>query len=291
MNLCDPKELKSLLSRHDFRNARSLGQNFLINPTVPERMVSLSNIDKTCGVVEIGPGVGALSVELARAAGRVVSVEIDRRLEPVLGETLQGFDNIRVVFADAMKTDLKKLAEEHLGGLRLFACANLPYYITTPVIVRLLESRIFEAVTVMVQREAAERFCAKPGDKNYVAVTAQVNFYAKPEILFDISPNSFLPPPHVISSVLRFSVCKKPPVETCDEAFLFEVIRLSFANRRKTLLNALSMGLRIGKDELGRVLGEADIDGSVRGERLSLEQFCRISNGLWHYNAKIRPRE
>ena len=277
-NLCDPAYLKELLKRHGFSTAKSLGQNFLIDPSVPARMAGISGACGDCGVIEIGPGVGTMSAELAARAGKLVAVELDRRLEPILAETLAEFDNIEIIFGDVLKTDLKKLAEERLGGLRLFACANLPYYITTKAVMHLLEPGIFEAVTVMVQREAAERFCAQPGDKDYVAATAKARFLAKPEICFDIPPSAFLPNPHVRSSALKFS--RREDMPFYDRELVFKIIDAAFSSRRKTMLNTLSAGLTIGRDEVGDILKIAGVEAGVRGETLSVEEFCRIAAAI-----------
>ncbi len=282
MNLCDAAELKGLLNRHGFRFSRSLGQNFLIDPQIPRRIAQASGADGRTGVLEIGPGVGALTRELCRRAGRVVAVELDARLEPVLGETMAEFDNFTLLQGDVLKLDLPRLAEESFPGLTPVVCANLPYNITTPVLTRLVESRIFTAMTVMVQREVARRIAAEPGTPDYGAFSVFMQYYTQPELVFEVPPESFLPAPKVWSAVLHCRVREAPAVGTaCGEAFFFRVVRSAFAQRRKTLVNSLSSGLPHTKEQIARAVVSCGLPPDVRGERLGLEAFAALADRLW----------
>ena len=282
MDLCNINELKPLLARHGFRFSKSMGQNFLIASWVPERIAAESGADRTCGVLEIGPGVGTLTRELCAQAGKVVSVELDRALLPVLAETLSGFPNVSVVSGDVMKLDLAALTVEELKGLRPCVCANLPYNITTPVLTRLLESKLFSSLTVMIQREVAARICAPPGTKDYGAFSVFCQYHAECERLFDVPPECFLPAPKVTSTVVRLTPLAAPPVETADEDAFFAVVRAAFAQRRKTLLNALSVvyGRRYSKDTLREILAACGLEENVRGERLGLAEFAALAKRL-----------
>jgi len=281
MNLTDPKTLKSLLERHGFRFSKALGQNFLIAPWVLRKIAEAAELDKGCGVLEIGPGVGCLTAELAERAGKVVAVELDRALKPVLAETLRGLDNVEVLFADALKTDFPKLTAEKFAGLRPRCCANLPYSVTTPVLTALLEPRVFERVTVMVQREVARRICAKPGTAEYGAFTVFCDWHAAPEMLFDVPPDCFLPRPKVTSAVLRFKALKAPPASVRDEALFFRVVRAAFNQRRKTLENALANGLGgVPKAEIGAAIADLGLDPRVRGETLGVREFAALADRL-----------
>lgn len=281
MNLCDIREIRALLERHGFRFSKAKGQNFLVRSWVPERIAREAAIDETCGVLEVGPGVGPLTEQLCRRAGRVVAVEVDRRLEPILAETVGGFPNLTVRFGDVLKTDLPALVRESFPGLRPVACANLPYYITTPVLTALLESRAFAAVTVMVQKEVAERICAGPGTAGYGAFTVFCRYYARPRMLFDVPPDCFLPRPQVTSSVLTLETLAEPPCPVDDEALFFRVVRASFAQRRKTLCNGLAAGFpTVPKARLAEVLAACGLPENVRGETLDLPQFAAVARAL-----------
>ncbi len=281
MNLCDIREIRALLERHGFRFSKAKGQNFLVRSWVPERIAQEAAIDETCGVLEVGPGVGPLTEQLCRHAGRVVAVEVDRRLEPILAETVGGFPNLTVRFGDVLKTDLPALVRESFPGLRPVACANLPYYITTPVLTALLESRAFAAVTVMVQKEVAERICAGPGTAGYGAFTVFCRYYARPRMLFDVPPDCFLPRPQVTSSVLTLETLAEPPCPVDDEALFFRVVRASFAQRRKTLCNGLAAGFpSVPKARLAEVLAACGLPENVRGETLDLPQFAAVARAL-----------
>lgn len=282
MDLCNINELKPLLARHGFRFSKSMGQNFLIAPWVPERIAAESGTDRDCGVVEIGPGVGCLTRELARRAGKVAAIELDRDLLPVLAETLAGCPNAEVVPGDVMKLDLAALAAERLTGFTPTVCANLPYNITTPVLTRLLESKLFSSVTVMIQREVAARICAPPGSKDYGAFSVFCQYHADCAALFDVGPECFMPAPKVTSTVVRLTPLAAPPVEVRDEKAFFAVVHAAFAQRRKTLLNALSAayGSRCSKDTLREAIAACGLGENVRGERLGLREFAGLAERL-----------
>ncbi len=278
MDLANIRDVKDLLGRHGFRFSKSLGQNFLIADWVPRDIAEAAGLDKSCGVVEIGPGVGCLTRELAQRAGKVVSIELDKSLLPVLAETLADFDNVEVVPGDVMKLDLAALSADRLNGFTLHVCANLPYNITTPVITKLLESGLFASLTVMIQKEVARRICAAPGTADYGAFSLLCQYYADCDLLFDVPAGCFLPAPKVTSAVVRLAVREAPPVEVPPDA-LFRVVRAAFAQRRKTLLNALASayGKAFSKDELRQVILDCGLPETVRGEALGLEQFAELA--------------
>ncbi len=284
-NLSDISVIKKILSEHGFTFSKSLGQNFLINPTVCPRMAEACGADCDTGVLEIGAGIGVLTAELAKRAKKVVSLELDTRLIPVLAETLGEFSNVEVLNADVLKLDLNKLIDDCFQGMHVAVCANLPYYITSPVIMALLESRIpVDAVTVMVQKEAAARLCAPVGSRDAGAVTVAVNYYAQAEKLFDVSAGSFMPAPKVDSSVIRLNIRKEPPVEVSDEKFFFRVIKAAFGQRRKTASNSLSAGLGIPKDKVSSAIAAAGFEPSVRAESLTMQELARLSECLLNMN-------
>lgn len=284
-NLSDISVIKKILSEHGFTFSKSLGQNFLINPTVCPRMAEACGADSDTGVLEIGAGIGVLTAELAKRAKKVVSLELDTRLIPVLAETLGEFSNVEVLNADVLKIDLNKLIDDCFQGMHVAVCANLPYYITSPVIMALLESRIpVDAVTVMVQKEAAARLCAPVGSRDAGAVTVAVNYYAQAEKLFDVSAGSFMPAPKVDSSVIRLNIRKEPPVEVSDEKFFFRVIKAAFGQRRKTASNSLSAGLGIPKDKVSAAIAAAGFEPSVRAESLTMQELTRLSECLLNMN-------
>lgn len=273
--------MKGLLEEFGFHFSKSKGQNFLTQRWVPRRIVEASEIDENCGVVEIGPGFGPLTQELCLRAGRVVALEVDTTLRPVLQRTVGEFDNLEIIFTDALKADLSALVAEKFGDLRPAACANLPYYITSPVLTKLLESQCFSSVTVMVQKEVAQRICARPGSGDYSAFTILCQYYAQPELLFDVPPDCFMPRPKVTSAVVRLKTRTAPPAEILDPAVFFRTVRASFAMRRKTLLNGLSAGFgSLSKAQLTEILESCGIFPSVRGETLSIEAFATIANAL-----------
>ena len=277
MDLCNINDVKALLARHGFRFSKSMGQNFLIDPQVPRDIASASGADGTCGVLEIGPGIGALTVQLAARAGRVAAVELDRALLPILGETLAGFDNVRIVPGDALKLDLSALVDEQFKGLVPMVCANLPYNITSPVLTALIECGRFAAVTVMIQREVALRICAAPGTADYGAFSVYCQYHTEPVIQFEVPPESFIPQPRVTSAVLRMTPRAKPDCVE-DEAFFFRVVRASFALRRKTLVNSLSTAFP--RDAAARSVAACGLPADVRGERLGIPEFAALARCL-----------
>lgn len=281
LDVCDPQVMRSLLAEFGFHFSKSKGQNFLTQRWVPERIVRESGIDETCGAVEIGPGFGPLTQELCLRAGKVVALEVDTTLRPVLEKTVGEFDNLEILFTDAQKADLPKLVAEKFGNLTPTACANLPYYITSPVLTKLLESRCFASVTVMVQKEVAQRICAKAGSADYSAFTVLCNYYAEPKLLFDVPPSCFMPQPKVTSAVVCLKTRTQPPAEIADEALFFRTVRAAFAMRRKTLLNCLSAGFpQKNKAELTEIMQSVGISPTVRGETLDIPTFAALSNAL-----------
>ena len=281
MNLADVNSVKRLLESEGFSFKKSLGQNFLIDQSVCPRMANAA-CDGNTGVLEIGAGAGVLTAELAKRAKRVVSVELDERLRPILQKTLGEYENVEVVFADAMKIDLSALIAEKFSDCeRVCVCANLPYYITSPIIMMLLESRLpIDSVTVMVQKEAAERLCAKVGSREAGAVTVAVNYYAESEILFGVPRGSFMPPPNVDSAVIQLKIRSVPPINVTDEKFFFSLVKACFAQRRKTLVNTVSNTLHIDKDLLRTALSNIGESETARGEKLSMEALSNLSNEI-----------
>ena len=280
-NLSDIGVIKEILSRHGFTFSKALGQNFLVNPSVCPRMAEECGASGDAGVIEIGPGIGVLTAELAGVAGKVVSVELDSKLLPVLEETLGDFSNVKIINKDVLKIDLRKLIEEEFPGMRVVVCANLPYYITSPIIMYLLESRLpVESITVMVQKEAAQRLCAQVGSRQSGAVTVAVNYYAEAEKLFDVSRGSFMPAPNVDSAVIRLTVRKEPPVSVSDEAGFFRMVRASFGQRRKTAPNSISAGTGIEKSKVEAALDEIGYPRTVRAESLNMEELAELFEAI-----------
>lgn len=280
-NLTSPAEIKALMEKHGLRFSKALGQNFIINPAVCPKIARLGGAGPQVGALEIGAGVGVLTAALAETCRKVVSVEVDARLLPLLGETLAGHSNVEVVNADILKLDLHALLLRHFADMPVIVCANLPYYITSPILMKLLEERLpLRSITVMVQKEAAQRLCAPLPSRQAGAVTAAVRYYTEPRVLFSVSPGSFLPPPRVESSVIRLELREGPPVRVRDEALLFRVVRGAFAQRRKTVLNSLSAFFGLEKGICARVLGQAEVPAASRAEQLSLEDFARIADAL-----------
>ena len=280
MDLCNKTDIESLLGRHGFRFSKALGQNFLIDGSVPLRIAESCGADETTGVLEIGPGIGPLTRQLARRAGKVVSVELDRRLYPVLQETMAGFDNFTLVAGDIMKLDLAALVQEHFPGLRPILCANLPYNITTPLLTRIVESGLFESITVLIQKEVALRICAAPGTADYGAFSLLMQYYTEPEFLFTVPNTSFLPAPKVTSAVIRCIRRKTPPVEVSSPDSLWRAVRAGFAQRRKTLVNSLQSGYPLPKNRLARAVADCGLPPDIRGERLSLAEYARLAGIL-----------
>jgi 16S rRNA (adenine1518-N6/adenine1519-N6)-dimethyltransferase len=279
MNLCDRHEIQALLERHGFRFSKSMGQNFLIESRVPRDIADACGADGDTGVLEIGPGIGPLTAELARRAGKVVSVELDRRLYPVLAETMAGFDNFTLIPGDVMDLDLPALIAEHFGGLRPILCANLPYNITTPVLTKCVESRCFDSLTVLIQKEVAQRICADPGTPEYGSFTVFSRFYSRPKTLFDVPPGCFMPQPKVTSTVISLAACGRP-AGLRDEKLFFRIVRAAFAQRRKTLVNCLNSSFNAGKEELSSLLSGLGINALARGETLGIDEFVKLSNAL-----------
>lgn len=276
--LSDIGTIKDILKRHGFTFSKALGQNFLINPSVCPRMAELSGAGEGVGVIEVGPGIGVLTNELCKLADKVVAIELDKRLLPVLDETLAEYGNVKVINADVLELDLNKLIADEFPGMEVVICANLPYYITSPVIMKLLEDRLpVTAITVMVQKEAAQRICAPVGSRESGAVTVSVNYYAEPSLQFHVSAGSFMPAPKVDSAVIRLDIRETPPVET-DEKMFFSVVKAAFSQRRKVISNSLSSGLKMSKDEINGILERAQVPANARAEKLSLEDFAKIAN-------------
>ena len=279
MNLADINTVRSLLAKNGFTFKKSLGQNFLINPDVCPAMANAA-CDSETGVIEIGPGIGVLTRELAKTAKKVIAIELDERLKKILPETLSGLDNVEVIYGDALKRDLNAIIKEKLSCCKSVAvCANLPYYITSPVIMNLLESRLpITSVTVMVQKEAAQRLCAEVGTREAGAVSVAVSYYAEPHILFGVSRASFMPPPNVDSAVIQLKIRKEPPIKVKNEKEFFRLVKCCFSQRRKTLVNAVSNTAGTDKDELRAALRALGLPETVRGEQLTMEQLAALSD-------------
>lgn len=281
MDLCNIHEIKDLLQRHGFHFSKAKGQNFLTQSWVPREIASAAGIDETCGVLEVGPGIGPLTQALCQSAKKVVAVEVDTSLQPILAETMAGNENLEIIFGDILKTDIPALVAGEFQGLRPMACANLPYYITTPVLAALLEANCFEAVTVMVQKEVAQRICAPAGKAEYGAFSVFCQYYAEPELLFDVPASCFIPQPKVTSAVLKLTMRKEPVCEVKSESMFFRVVKTSFAQRRKTLANGLSSGFpELSKAQLADVLTDCGLSPAVRGETLDIPAFAAIANRL-----------
>ncbi len=281
IDVCDIQVMKPLLAEHGFHFSKAKGQNFLIQRWVPESIAEKAGVDETAGVLEIGPGIGPLTQQLCLRAGKVCAVELDKRLAPILKQTVGEFDNLQIVWDDVLKLDVPALVAEKFPGLRPMACANLPYYITSPILTALLEAECFDSVTVMVQKEVAQRIEAKPGTADYSAFSVFCQYYAEPEILFDVPAHCFLPQPKVTSAVIQLKVRKERPWQIDDEKTFFRLVRASFAMRRKKLSNGLASGFpELGKTGAAEVIAAAGFDANVRGETLSIEDFARIANEI-----------
>ncbi len=281
MELTNINDIKQLLHRHGFRFSKSLGQNFLVASWVPEDIADSADIDGGTGVLEIGPGIGCLTEQLSMRAHKVVSIELDNALRPVLAETLGGRENVEIVFGDALKLDIAALVNEKMPDMRRVVCANLPYNVTTPIISKLLECGEFETITVMIQREVARRICAAAGTADYGAFTVFVNWYAQPEMLFDVPAGCFIPQPKVTSSVIRLKRRDTPPVQVKSETVFFRVVRAAFAQRRKTLVNALSAGFgELSKESIEKCIIDSGFDAKIRGEVLSIGDFAKIADAF-----------
>ena len=279
--LTDLSVIRALCEKYDFALSKGFGQNFIINPGLPPKIVGASGVDKRYGVIEIGPGIGVLTRELAKRAAKVVSIEVDERLPPLLAETMAGVDNFKLVMQDVLKVDLRALIAEEFPGMPVALCANLPYYITSPILTALLEAECFEAVTVMVQKEVAQRIAAQPGTADYGAFSVFCQYYAQPELLFDVPPHCFLPQPKVTSAVVTLRVRQERPWDIDDPALFFRVVRASFAMRRKKLSNGLASGFpELGKRGAEEVLSACGFDANVRGETLGIPEFAAIARQI-----------
>lgn len=287
VNVCDIQVMKPLLAAHGFHFSKAKGQNFLIAPWVPESIAGAAGVRKDVGVLEIGPGVGPLTQQLALRAGKVCAVEVDERLKPILEITLEGCGNVELVWGDVLKLDIPALVKEKLPGLRPVACANLPYYITSPILTALLEAECFQAVTVMVQKEVAQRIAARPGTAEYGAFSVFCQYYAEPELLFDVPAHCFVPQPKVTSAVVTLRVRQARPWDIHDEQLFFRVVRASFAMRRKKLSNGLASGFpELGKAGAEAVLAACGFPENVRGETLGIPEFGAITNEILRREAE-----
>ena len=281
INVCDIQVMKPLLAEHGFHFSKAKGQNFLIASWVPENIALESGVRKDVGVLEIGPGIGPLTQQLCLNAGKVCAVELDNRLKPILDRTVGEFDNLEIIWNDVLKLDVPALVKEKFGDLRPMACANLPYYITSPILSALLEADCFEAVTVMIQKEVAQRIAAKPGSADYSAFTVFCQYYAEPEVLFDVPPHCFLPAPKVTSTVITLRVRQERPWQVDDEKIFFRTVKASFAMRRKKLANGLASGFpELGKNGAAEVIAACGFDANVRGETLGIPEFAKLANEI-----------
>ena len=281
IEVCNIQIMKPLLAEHGFHFSKAKGQNFLIAPWVPERIAEDAGVDGSAGVLEIGPGIGPLTQQLALRAGKVCAVEVDQRLKPILAQTVGDFSNLEILWEDVLKLDVPALVKEKFPGLRPMACANLPYYITSPILTALLEAECFDSVTVMVQKEVAQRIAAKPGTEDYSAFTIFCQYYAEPEILFDVPAGCFMPQPKVTSAVITLRTRKTLPWDIRSKEIFFRTVRASFAMRRKTLQNGLASGFpELGKGGAGEVIAACGLSANVRGETLSIAQFATLSNEI-----------
>lgn len=283
-NLSNIGVIKQILNKYGFTFSKKLGQNFLINPTVCPRIAEMGNAQKGFGVIEIGPGIGVLTNELAKRADKVIAVEIDSRLIPVLAETLAEHKNVKVINADILETNISKLIEEEFKGLEVAVCANLPYYITSPIIMSLLEAKLpIKSITAMVQKEAGVRLCAEMGTREAGAVTAAVRYYSDPEILFNVSRGSFMPAPNVDSCVVRFNIKPETP-NVCDERYFFRVVRGMFSQRRKSLVNCVSSSMALPKEAVLKAIEATGLEANVRPEALTMDQIVDFANVLYKTN-------
>ena len=288
IDVCNIQVMKPLLAKHGFHFSKAKGQNFLIAKWVPEQIAEDAGVDKTAGVLEIGPGIGPLTQQLALRAGKVCAVELDFRLKPILAQTVGEFENLEILWDDVLKQDIPALVKEKFAGLRPMACANLPYYITSPILTALLEAECFDSVTVMVQKEVAQRIAAKPGSADYSAFTIFCQYYAEPEILFDVPAGCFMPAPKVTSAVITLRTRKELPWDIADKDTFFRTVRASFAMRRKTLQNGLASGFpELGKAGAGEILTECGFDPGVRGEKLGIEEFATIANAIYRRKQNV----
>lgn len=280
--LCEIGYIKELLRRHGFGFSKALGQNFLCAPHVPITIAENANIDSETSVIEVGPGIGTLSYELCARAKQVVAIELDKRLPDILKETMAEYDNFSIVQGDVLKVDINEIVRENFGDGKVVACANLPYYITTPAISALIEAGCFKSITVMVQREVAKRICSKENTADYGAFTVYVNYYTKPKIVLDVPAGCFIPAPKVDSAVVRMDILDEPSVKVKDEKLFFQVVKAAFAQRRKQLVNCINMAFpAVSKDMCGKMLTEMGLSATIRGEALSVEQLGQLSDKIY----------
>lgn len=280
-NLTNISIIKDILSRNGFSFSKGLGQNFLINPSICPRIAEMGNAKSGYGILEIGTGIGTLTTELAKGADKVVAVEIDSRLMPILKETMAEFDNFKVINEDILKCDIKKLIAEEFDGLKVAVCANLPYYITTPILMELLESKVnIDSITVMVQKEVATRLCASVASRESSAITVAINYYGSAKLLFNVSRGSFMPAPNVDSAVIRIDINHEDRLDEVTEALFFRVVKSAFSQRRKTFSNSVSSMMNISKDDIYSILQNLGIKSSVRAEELSISQFIEITEQI-----------
>lgn len=289
MDLCNINQVKQLLARHNFRFSKTLGQNFLCDASVPRRIAQMCGADGECGILEVGPGIGALTCRLAEVGAEVAAVEIDRALLPLLEQTLADYDNVTIISGDILKYNIAELVSSRLPYKRVIACANLPYYITSPVLEALLEAGCFDSVCVMVQREVARRCCADCGTSDYSAFSVYINYHAEPEILFDIPPDSFIPQPKVYSSVMRLKIRKTPPYPDLPKHKYLRVVRAAFAQRRKTMVNSLHsvFGAEYSKEQLAQMIERCGFLPNVRGEQLSPDDFYMLAKQIYKNDTAV----
>jgi 16S rRNA (adenine1518-N6/adenine1519-N6)-dimethyltransferase len=282
MDLCNINQIKALLQRHGFRFSKSMGQNFLIDPAVPQGIADASAAAPGYGVLEIGPGIGPLTEQLAQLADQVTAVELDRALLPILQETLADYPNVSIISGDILKLNLPELVQYAFPGLTPVVCANLPYNITTPVLTTLLDSKLFASITVMIQREVAKRICAKPHTSDYGAFSIYCQYHANCELLFEVPPHCFIPAPKVTSAVIQLTPLSSQPVSVTDEELFFRIVRASFAMRRKTLVNGLSAGFsgQLTKAEVAALIEACGFSTNVRGEELGLAEFAQLTQAF-----------
>lgn len=282
-NLTDISVIKRIMRAHDMYFSKSLGQNFLINENIPKLIVEKSGLTEESGVIEIGPGLGTLTMSLAEKAKKVVAVELDKKLLPILAITLADYSNVKIINDDILKTDIRKIAEEELTDLKVSVCANLPYYVTTPIIMKLIEEPSISSIIVMVQKEVARRLCSPEGSKEYGAISIAVQYLTQAEILFDVPSENFMPKPKVDSAVIKLTRLEKPSVSVPDEKLFFDVVKGAFSQRRKTLVNSLcNFGkLHLSKSELLAILNNLEIREDVRAEMLSLKDFAALTNIIY----------
>ena len=288
INVCDIQVMKPLLADHGFHFSKAKGQNFLTQKWVPEQIAERSGVDETAGVLEIGPGIGPLTQQLCLRAKKVCAVELDKRLAPILKQTVGEFDNLQIIWDDVLNQDIAALVAEKFSGLRPMACANLPYYITSPILTALLEAVCFDSVTVMVQKEVAQRIAAEAGSADYSAFSVFCQYYAQPEILFDVPAHCFLPQPKVTSAVITLRTRKEKPWQIADEKIFFRTVRAGFAMRRKKLSNGLAAGFsELGKEGAAEVIRRAGLSENVRAETLTIEEFSALSNEIVKFRGEL----